>query len=68
MCGVKMEWGKTMAQFNVDNKELKITIDELTSMFYGEYFIKSDDEDNYMIFAKVVIADFILNNAKYASA
>jgi len=57
-----------MAQFNVDNKEMKITIDELTSMFYGEYFIKSDDEDNYMIFAKVVIADFILNNAKYASA
>ncbi len=57
-----------MAQFNVDNKEMKITIDELTSMFYGEYFIEIDDEDNNMLFAKVVIADFILNNAKYASA
>lgn len=57
-----------MAQFNVDDKEMKITIDELTSMFYGEYFIEIDDEDNNMLFAKVVIADFILNNAKYASA
>ena len=57
-----------MAQFNVDNKEMKITIDELTSMFYGEYFIKSGDEDNNLLFAKVVIADFLLNNAKYASA
>lgn len=57
-----------MAQFNVDNKEMKISIDELTSMFYGEYFIKTDDEDNNLLFAKVVIADFLLNNAKYASA
>jgi hypothetical protein len=57
-----------MAQFNVDNNEMKITIDELTSMFYGEYFIKSCDEDNNMVFAKVVIADFLLNNAKSATA
>jgi hypothetical protein len=57
-----------MAQFNSDDRDIKITVDELKSMFYGEYFVSSvEEEDNFFV-AKIVIADFLLNNANYATA
>lgn len=57
-----------MAQFNPDDKDLKITVDELKSMFYCEYFVSSVEEEDNLFVAKIVIADFLLNNANYATA
>ncbi len=57
-----------MAQFNPDDKDIKITVDELKSMFYGEYFVSSVEEEDNLFVAKIVIADFLLNNANYATA
>lgn len=57
-----------MAQFNPDDKDVKITVDELKSMFYGEYFVSFVEEEDNLFVAKIVIADFLLNNANYATA
>lgn len=57
-----------MANFYDGEKNSKVSIDELISIFYDEAFFLTDDKDTAYAIARDALIDFVINNGDYAVA